>query len=147
MALEGITWGLAAGGASTDILITIMNENGANSILTSKAKLGGNVTATAGPVGRDAAAESDAMLKSELLTFARAKGLFAGAELQGSTLRAGGPANEKIYGKKINAKDVVLYGADAPPPSAKELLDALTQRSPQRKDAPKKEESESKPAA
>jgi SH3 domain-containing YSC84-like protein 1 len=147
VALEGVTWGLAAGGASTDILVTIMNENGANSILTSKAKLGGNVTATAGPVGRDAAAESDAMLKSELLTFARAKGLFAGAELQGSTLRADGPANEKIYGKKINAKDVVLHGADAPPQSAKELLDALTQRSPTRKDAPKTEESAPKPAA
>ena len=100
VALEGVTWGFAAGGASTDILITVMNEEGANSILTSKAKLGGNVTATAGPVGRDAAAESDAMLHSELLTFARAKGLFAGAELQGSTLRADGPANEKNLRQK-----------------------------------------------
>jgi lipid-binding SYLF domain-containing protein len=136
VALEGMTWGLAIGGASADILILIMNENGANSILTSKAKLGGNVTATAGPVGRDAAAESDAMMKSELLTFARAKGLFAGAELQGSTLRADGPANEKIYGKKINAKDVVLHGADAPPAAAKSLLDTLTQRSPKKKEAP-----------
>jgi lipid-binding SYLF domain-containing protein len=111
VALEGVTWGLALGGASTDILILVMNDKGAGSILTSKAKLGGDVTATAGPVGRDAAAESDAMMKSELLTFARAKGLFAGAQLSGSTLRADGPANEKIYGKKVDAKDVVLTAA------------------------------------
>ena len=136
VALEGVTWGFAAGGASSDILILIMNEDGANSILTSKAKLGGNVTATAGPVGRDAAAESDAMMHSELLTFARSKGLFAGAELQGSTLRADGSANEKIYGKKVNAKDVVLHGSDTPPAGAKLLLDTLNQRSPKRNQAP-----------
>lgn len=137
VALEGVTWGLALGGASTDILITVMNDKGASSILTSKTKLGGDVTATAGPVGRDAAAESDAMMKSELLTFARAKGLFAGAQLSGSTLRADGPANEKIYGKKVDAKDVVLHGSDAPPAAAKLLLDSLTQRSPKRHEGAK----------
>ena len=136
VALEGVTWGLAAGGASADILVLVMNDKGASSILTSKAKLGGDVTATAGPVGRDAAAESDAMMKSELLTFARAKGLFAGAQLSGSTLRADGPANEKIYGKKVDAKDVVLHGSDAPPAAAKLLLDTLNQRSPKKHDAP-----------
>ena len=137
VALEGVTWGLALGGASTDILITVMNDKGASSILTSKTKLGGDVTATAGPVGRDAAAESDATMKSELLTFARAKGLFAGAQLSGSTLRADGPANEKIYGKKVDAKDVVLHGSDAPPAAAKLLLDSLTQRSPKRHEGAK----------
>jgi SH3 domain-containing YSC84-like protein 1 len=137
VALEGVTWGLALGGASADILVLVMNDKGASSILTSKTKLGGDVTATAGPVGRDAAAESDAMMKSELLTFARAKGLFAGAQLSGSTLRADGPANEKIYGKKVDAKDVVLHGSDAPPAAAKLLLDTLNQRSPKKHEGPK----------
>lgn len=132
VALEGFNWGLAAGGASTDILILVMNDSGANSILTSKAKVGGNLTATAGPVGRDVAAESDAMLHSELLTFARAKGLFAGMTLTGSSLRPDGPANEKIYGKKVDAKDVVLHGSDTPPAAAKLLLDTLNQKSPKK---------------
>jgi lipid-binding SYLF domain-containing protein len=145
VALEGVTWGLAIGGASSDILILVMNEKGASSILTSKTKLGGDVTATAGPVGRDAAAESDAMMKSELLTFARAKGLFAGAQLSGSTLRADGPANEKIYNKKVDAKDVVLHGSDTPPEAAKFLLDTLNKRSPTKRDGAKPSESSSTP--
>ena len=145
VALEGVTWGMAIGGASTDILILVMNEKGASSILTSKTKLGGDVTATAGPVGRDAAAESDAMMKSELLTFARAKGLFAGAQLSGSTLRADGPANEKIYNKKVDAKDVVLHGSDAPPDAAKFLLDTLNKRSPTRREGSGGQESSSAP--
>jgi len=136
VALEGVTWGLAAGGAESDILILVMNDRGASSVLTSKAKLGGDVAATAGPVGRDAAAESDATLRSEMLTYSRAKGLFAGMQLSGSTLRADGPANEKIYGKKVNAKDVVLHGSDAPPAGAKILLETLNQRSPKRHEAP-----------
>jgi lipid-binding SYLF domain-containing protein len=136
VALEGFNWGLAAGGASTDILILVMNDSGANSILTSKAKVGGNLTATAGPVGRDVAAESDAMLHSELLTFARAKGLFAGMTLTGSSLRPDGPANEKIYGKKVDAKDVVLHSSDTPPAGAKLLLDTLNQKSPKKRLAP-----------
>jgi SH3 domain-containing YSC84-like protein 1 len=136
VALEGVNWGLAIGGTSTDILILVMNDSGANSILTSKAKIGGDLTATAGPVGRDVAAESDAMLRAELLTFARAKGLFAGMTLTGSSLRADGPANERIYGKKVDAKDVVLHGSDTPPAAAKLLLDTLTQKSPQKRVAP-----------
>jgi lipid-binding SYLF domain-containing protein len=136
VALEGFNWGLAAGGASTDILILVMNDSGAKSILTSKAKVGGNLTATAGPVGRDVAAESDAMLHSELLTLARAKGLFAGMTLTGSTLRPDGPANEKVYGKKVDAKDVVLHSSDAPPAGAKLLLDTLNEKSPKKHLAP-----------
>lgn len=147
VALEGVTWGLALGGASTDILVLVMNDKGANSILTSKAKLGGDVTATAGPVGRDAAAESDATLRSELLTFARAKGLFAGAQLSGTTLRADGPANEKIYGKKVDAKAVVLHGSDAPPAAAKTLLDTLNKRSPRKHEAPSPPADSSTPKA
>jgi lipid-binding SYLF domain-containing protein len=131
VALEGVTWGLALGGASADILILVMNDKGANAVLTTKAKLGGDVTATAGPVGRDAAAESDASLRSEMLTYSRAKGLFAGMQLSGSTLRADGSANEKIYGKQVDAKDLV-HSSEAPPAPAKELTDTLNQKSPQR---------------
>jgi lipid-binding SYLF domain-containing protein len=130
VALEGVNWGFEGGGQTADILITVMNPQGANSLLTTKAKIGGDVTATAGPVGRDNAAEEDVVLHSELLTYSRSKGLFAGAGLTGSTLRADGPANTKLYGHHMNAKDVVLHGAEKPPDSAKLLLDTLNKQSP-----------------
>jgi lipid-binding SYLF domain-containing protein len=131
VALEGMNWSIIAGGGEVmDILIFVMNPHGADSILTSKVKVGGDASATAGPVGRDVAAESDAILHAELLTFSRAKGLFAGVALTASTLRADGPANTKVYGKKVNAKDVVLHGAEPAPDEAKALLDALNKWSP-----------------
>jgi lipid-binding SYLF domain-containing protein len=131
VALEGMNWSIIAGGGEVmDILIFVMNPGGANSILTSKVKVGGDASATAGPVGRDVAAESDAILHAELLTFSRAKGLFAGVALTASTLRADGRANEKVYGKKVDAKDVVLHGAEPPPDAAKALIDALSKWSP-----------------
>jgi lipid-binding SYLF domain-containing protein len=133
VALEGMNWSplMAGGGEAMDILIFVMNPGGANSVLTSKAKIGGDASATAGTVGRDVAAESDVILHSTLLTFARAKGLFAGIALTGSTLRADGPANTKIYGKKVNAKDVVLHGAEPVPDAAKGLVETLNKWSPQ----------------
>ncbi|MGB6430748.1 MAG: lipid-binding SYLF domain-containing protein [Candidatus Acidiferrales bacterium] len=136
VALEGVNWGFEGGAASVDILITVMNSDGANSLLTTKAKIGGDVTATAGPVGRVGAAEEDVVLHSELLTYSRAKGLFAGVGLTGSTLRADGPANTKLYGHHVNAKDVVFKGAEAPPDSAKLLLDTLNKQSPKRVTGP-----------
>lgn len=132
VALEGMNWSplFAGGGEVMDILIFVMNPGGAKSVLMSKAKIGGDASATAGTVGRDVAAESDAMLHSTLLTFARAKGLFAGVALTGSTLRADGPANTKVYGKKVNAQDVVLHAADPVPDAAKGLVEALNKWSP-----------------
>jgi lipid-binding SYLF domain-containing protein len=132
VALEGMNWSpLAAGGGEVmDILIFVMNPGGAKSVLTTKAKIGGDASATAGTVGRDVAAESDAVLHSTLLTFARAKGLFAGVSFTGSTLRADGPANTKVYGKKVNAQEVVLHGAEPTPDSAKALIEALNNWSP-----------------
>jgi lipid-binding SYLF domain-containing protein len=132
VALEGVNWGFEGGAEAVDILITVMNPDGANSLLTTKVKLGGDVTATAGPVGRVGAAEEDVVLHSELLTYSRAKGLFAGVGLTGSTLRADGPANTKLYGHHVNAKDVVLRGAEPLPDSAKLLLDTLNKQSPKR---------------
>jgi lipid-binding SYLF domain-containing protein len=139
VALEGVNWSplMAGGGEVMDILIFVMNPGGANSVLTTKAKIGGDASATAGTVGRDVAAESDAILHSTLLTFARAKGLFAGIALTGSTLRADGPANTKVYGKKVNAKDVVLHGGEPVPDSAKDLLDTLNKWSPTNLSDPK----------
>jgi lipid-binding SYLF domain-containing protein len=137
VALEGMSWGIELGGESIDVLILVMNPSGAKSILTSKAKIGGNASASAGPVGRNVAAESDAMMHSELLTYSRAKGLFAGAALTGSTLRADGPANRKVYGKNVDAIDVVLHGAEPAPNEATPLLEALTKWSPKNLSDPK----------
>jgi lipid-binding SYLF domain-containing protein len=132
VALEGMNWSplMAGGGEVMDILIFVMNAGGAKSVLLTKAKIGGDASATAGSVGRDVAAEEDAALHSTLLTFARAKGLFAGIALTGSTLRADGPANTKVYGKKVNAQNVVLHGAEPVPDSAKALVEALNNWSP-----------------
>jgi lipid-binding SYLF domain-containing protein len=138
VALEGMSWGIEMGGESIDVLILVMNPDGAKSILTSKAKIGGNASASAGPVGRNVAAESDAMMHSELLTYSRAKGLFAGAALTGSTLRADGPANRKIYGKNVDAIDVVLHSAEPATDEAKPLLDALMKWSPKNLSDPNK---------
>jgi SH3 domain-containing YSC84-like protein 1 len=139
VALEGMNWSpLAAGGGEVmDILIFVMNPGGAKSVLLTKAKIGGDASATAGTVGRDVAAESDLVLHSTLLTFARAKGLFAGVALTGSTLRADGPANTKVYGKKVNAQDVVLHGADPVPDAAKGLVETLNKWSPTNLSDPK----------
>jgi lipid-binding SYLF domain-containing protein len=137
VALEGTSWGFEGGGEAVDFLIFVMNPDGANSVLTTKFKVGGSASASAGTVGRDSAAEEDVAMRSVLITFARAKGLFAGAALTGSTLRADGPANTKLYGHHVDAKAVVLHGAEQPPACAKLLLDTLNQWSPKNLSNPK----------
>jgi SH3 domain-containing YSC84-like protein 1 len=130
MALEGASFGLQAGGQATDFVLLVMNDQGAKAILESKVKIGGDASAAAGPVGRNAAADTDVTLRAEILTYSRARGLFAGISLAGSTLRPDNDANERIYGKKIPAKDIVLRGAVPAPPSAKQLLSTLAHHSP-----------------
>jgi SH3 domain-containing YSC84-like protein 1 len=130
MALEGGSFGLQIGGQATDFVLLIMNERGAGAILSSKVKLGADASAAAGPVGRTAAAATDVTLRAEVLTYSRSRGLFAGISLEGSTLRPDNDANERLYGKKIEAKDIVLHKAVAPPPSARLLLSTLTKHSP-----------------
>lgn len=130
MALEGASVGFQIGGQATDFVILVMNERGAGSILSSKVKLGGDASVAAGPVGRNATAETDVTLRAEMLTYSRARGLFAGVSLAGSTVRPDNDANERIYGKKIPAKDIVLRGAVPPPPSAKLMLEVLSKHSP-----------------
>jgi SH3 domain-containing YSC84-like protein 1 len=130
MALEGGSFGLQLGGQATDFVLLLMSERSASSILTSKVKLGGDASAAAGPVGRNASAETDVTFRAEILTYSRARGLFAGISLTGSTLRPDNNANESLYGKKIDARDIVMKGAVPPPPSAQLLLQTLNQHSP-----------------
>jgi len=129
MALEGGSFGLQAGGQATDFVLLLMSERSATSILSSKVKIGGDASA-AGPVGRNASAETDVTFRAEILTYSRARGLFAGISLAGSTLRPDNSGNQALYGKKISAKDIVLKGAVPPPPSAQLLLQTLNAHSP-----------------
>src|ERR1700681_580759 len=110
IALEGGSFGFQVGGQATDFVILVMNPRGATAILSSKVKLGADASAAAGPKGRDAAASTDVTLRAEMLTYSRARGLFAGISLEGSTLRPDNGANEAIYGKKLSAKEIVLHG-------------------------------------
>jgi lipid-binding SYLF domain-containing protein len=130
MALEGASFGLQLGGEATDFVLLLMSDKSVSGILTSKVKLGGDASAAAGPVGRTASAETDVTLKAEVLTYSRAKGAFAGVSLEGSTLRPDNDANQKVYGKKIDAKEIVLEGAVKAPPSAATLISTLDNASP-----------------
>jgi len=130
MALEGGSFGIQAGGQATDFVLLLMSERSASSILTSKVKIGGDASAAAGPVGRNASAETDVTFRAEILTYSRARGLFAGISLAGSTLRPDNGGNQALYGKKISAKDIVLKGAVPPPPSAQPLIQTLNAHSP-----------------
>ena len=130
MALEGGSFGLQLGGQATDFVLLVMNRRGADSILTSQVKLGGDVAAAAGPKGRSAAASTDVTMRAEILSYSRARGLFAGISLEGSTLRPDNDGNERLYGKGTTAKDVVINSAIRPPASAKLLLATLNKKSP-----------------
>jgi lipid-binding SYLF domain-containing protein len=124
MAIEGGSFGLQAGLEATDFVFLIMNEHGASSLLRSKVKLGGDIAAVAGPVGREAQADTDAYMRAEILTYSRARGIFAGVSLEGSTLRPDNDANEALYGERISARKIVL-GEGAPTPEAAHQLVAL----------------------
>jgi lipid-binding SYLF domain-containing protein len=130
MALEGGSFGLQAGGQATDYILLVMNPRGADSILSSKVKLGAGISAAAGPKGRDVIAATDAALRAEVLSYSRSRGLFAGAFLDGSTLRPDNDANERLYHRNITAKEIVLKGEVSPPSAAKELISELNKRSP-----------------
>jgi SH3 domain-containing YSC84-like protein 1 len=133
MALEGASVGFQVGGQATDFVLLVMNKRGADSILTSQVKLGGDVAAAAGPKGRNAAASTDVTMRAEVLSYSRSRGLFAGVSLEGSTLRPDNDGNERLYGKGITAKHVVIESKIRPPASAKLLLSTLDKKSPRNK--------------
>src|SRR5579862_9988348 len=126
MALEGGSFGLQLGGQATDFVLLLMSPKSAASILESKVKLGGDVSAAAGPVGRNLSAETDVTMRAEILSYSRARGLFAGISLAGSTLHPDNDANKKLYGKEVSAKEIVFSRAVPAPKSAHLLLATLT---------------------
>ncbi len=129
-ALEGGNIGFQLGGQATDFVLLVMNPRGARSLFSSKVKLGADAAAAAGPKGRAAEAATDVVMKAEILSYSRSKGLFAGVSLEGSTLRSDGGANENLYGKKLNAEDILAKHAVATPASAQKLVALLNQKSP-----------------
>ena len=130
MALEGGSFGFQIGGQATDLVLLVMNDRGAQSILSSKVKLGGDASIAAGPVGRDASADTDAYMRSEILSYSRTRGLFAGISLEGSTLRPDDDATADVYGRKLTAREIVLGGAVGVPASGRHLVRVLQKNSP-----------------
>lgn len=129
--LEGGNIGLQLGGQATDLILLVMNDKGASSLLKSKVKLGVDASAAAGPKGRTAGASTDASMGAEILTYSRARGLFAGISLEGSSLRPDEDANERLYGPEVTARDIVLRGKVQPPAGARALVELLDRASPQ----------------
>jgi lipid-binding SYLF domain-containing protein len=131
-ALEGGSVGFQIGGEAIDFVLLIMNDKGANSVMSSKVKLGADASAAAGPVGRTASAETDAVMKAEILSWSRSRGVFGGVSLEGSTLRSDDGANKDEYGKELSAKEIVRAGQVTATAAGKPLIDLLQTTSPKR---------------
>ena len=123
--LEGASIGFQLGGQATDFLLLVMNPKGAQSLLKSKVKLGADAAVAAGPKGRTATAATDALMRAEILTYSRSRGLFAGVSLEGSTLRQDSGANKDLYGKEIDAKEIVKNAG-----GGRKVVSLLQQASP-----------------
>jgi SH3 domain-containing YSC84-like protein 1 len=142
--LEGGSFGLQIGAQSVDLVLVIMNLSGLESLLDSKFTLGADASVAAGPVGRTAAAETDAWMSAQILTYSRAKGLFGGLVLKGGVVRPDNDANQVLYGKQIVPRDILMHRTDTVPKDAKIFLGELTKISPKHVDkdatpAPKQE--------
>jgi SH3 domain-containing YSC84-like protein 1 len=130
MALEGGSVGFQIGGQATDFVLLVMNGRGAKAILNNKVQLGADASAAAGPKGRDAQASTDVTLRAEILSYSRARGLFAGISLAGSTVRPDNSSNTKLYRKEVSAEDIVFKGAVSVPASAQKMISYLNKKSP-----------------
>jgi lipid-binding SYLF domain-containing protein len=137
VALEGGNIGFQLGGQATDFVLLVVNPKGIDSILRSKVKLGADAAAAAGPKGRDAQAATDATMHAEILTYSRSRGLFAGISLDGSTLRPDNSATEKVYGRKVSAREVVIEHKVSTPAAGQLLISVLQKASPANKSDPK----------
>ena len=133
MALEGGSFGLQIGGQATDFVILVMNNRGADSLLHSKVKLGADASIAAGPKGRDAQAATDVTFRAEMLSYSRARGVFAGVSLEGSRLRPDDDANRRLYGRDVTAERIITESKVEAPPAAHDLLATLQRASPRLK--------------
>ena len=132
MRVEGGSVGFQIGASEMDIVVLVMNDGGMKHLLSDKFTLGGQATAAAGPVGRDAGAQTDAMMHAEMLSYSRSQGLFAGISLEGATLRPDGETNQELYGRDATNREI-LTGDFKTPAAAGKFERALHQESPQRK--------------
>jgi SH3 domain-containing YSC84-like protein 1 len=137
VALEGANIGFQLGGQATDFVLLVVNPKGIDSILKSKVKLGADAAAAAGPKGRDAQAATDVLMHAEILTYSRSRGLFAGISLDGSTLRPDNSASEKVYGRKVTAREIVLQHKVSTPAAGQLLVSTLQKASPANKSDPR----------
>jgi lipid-binding SYLF domain-containing protein len=129
--IEGGSFGVQIGVSSTDVVLLIMNEGGMKRLTKSQFTIGAEATAAAGPVGRDAAAQTDAFVTAEILSWSRSRGLFGGVSLDGATLRNDIDENQVMYGQRWTSKDILTSGAK-PAPGAEKLLEVLSKYSPRR---------------
>ena len=136
-ALEGGNIGFQLGGQATDFVLLVMNPRGAESLMASKVKLGADAAAAAGPKGRTATAATDVVMRAEILSYSRSRGLFAGISLEGSTLRPDNGANEKLYGRRLTAKEILREGKVGTPAAAHQLDAELAKASPKNRSDPK----------
>lgn len=136
-ALEGLNIGFQLGGQATDFVILVMNPRGAQSLMGSKVKLGADASAAAGPKGRSAEGATDVVMRAEMLSYSRSRGLFAGVSLEGSTLRPDNRANRKLYGHDVSVKEILREGKVHSPAAAQQLLSELNKYSPKNLSDPK----------
>src|SRR5882672_10237765 len=132
-ALEGGSIGFQIGGEATDFVFLVMNDRGAGSLLHTKVKLGADASIAAGPKGRSASADTDAYMRAEILSYSRARGVFAGISLEGSTLRPDEDANRNLYGKSTSAAKIIMESDVDAPAAAHDLIASLQKSSPQLK--------------
>ena len=132
MRVEGGSVGFQIGGSETDVVLLVMNDGGMKHLLSDKFTIGGEATAAAGPVGRDASAQTDAVMKAEMLSYSRSSGLFAGISLDGATLRPDGDTNKELYRRDTTNREI-LTGDFKTPAAARKFERALNRESPQRK--------------
>jgi SH3 domain-containing YSC84-like protein 1 len=136
-ALEGGNIGFQLGGTMTDFVLLVMNPRGADSLMKNQVRLGADAAAAAGPKGRSAEGATDVVMRAEILSYSRARGLFAGVSLEGSSLRSDGGANENLYGRKLGAREIIREGKIAAPAAASELITLLNTKSPKNLSDPK----------